>query len=412
MENNGECKSECTHPAPPLFRHVSNPWDLYQAIRRAKVLTVEPVIFLYMFATYLTAPLFQQYYLDRYSLRALENTSYPYSNESRCISKDNVTHYVNISGRENSSESVYADVVSDSTLLYVCRSLVGQAIAIVVTLAMGPLSDHYGRRVIMILVSFGAVLQGVLSITIVYCDLDLHLFILGGAIEGMFGGFSAILMASFSYVSDISSGKWRTMRIGAVESMLFLGGIVSQELGEFWFQKLNCDILSPLCLFVASNIASILYILLFLPESLTSIERRRKISDKPTGFRALVRGASIFLCQVKEYPVFRLWLVLIPLGFIIVISTASMSVGVFFFMDLNWSSQKLGHYQATAMGTHMVALLVVLPVLVALKLPDALISLTAVVANIAMNLMIGFSTATYQMFIGKTASLHFRLQWS
>lgn len=58
---------------------------------------------------------------------------------------------------------------------------------------------------------------------IVNLNLDLHLFILAGAIEGC-GGFSAILAASFAYVSDISSGKWRTLRIDLVESMTAISG--------------------------------------------------------------------------------------------------------------------------------------------------------------------------------------------
>jgi hypothetical protein len=35
------------------------PWSLYQAIRHAKILTVEPVVFLHMFGMYLSLPLFQ-----------------------------------------------------------------------------------------------------------------------------------------------------------------------------------------------------------------------------------------------------------------------------------------------------------------------------------------------------------------
>lgn len=48
----------------------------------------------------------------------------------------------------------------------------------------------------------------------------------------------------------------------------------------------------------------------------------------------------------------------------------------------------------------MVSLIAVLPVLVALNFPDPLLSLIAVIANIAMNIVIGVSQTTCPIFIG------------
>lgn len=85
---------------------------------------------------------------------------------------------------------------------------------------------------------------------------------------------------------------------------------------------------------------------------------------------------------------------LIPLAVIVMKTVAETSVCVFFFRDLNWSSRKIGNYQAISMRSHMVSLIAVLPVLVALNFPDPLLSLIAVIANIAMNIVIGVSQTT------------------
>ena len=85
-----------------------NPWHLHLTFRNAKILTVEPVVFLYMFATYMYFPLYQQYVILRYSKQVLENTSFPY--ETLCIDKDMVTNY-------SGSNTTYDKYVEDKSML-------------------------------------------------------------------------------------------------------------------------------------------------------------------------------------------------------------------------------------------------------------------------------------------------------
>lgn len=371
-----------------------NPWNLYMAFRNAKILTVEVVMFLYFLGVYLSGPLFQQYYLNRYSLVVLKNTRYPYANISHCIERSEVDNYT----RNNTYDRV---VSHQATNLYIYGNLVNRVLAITVTMILGPLSDRYGRRLPIMLVAIGAVLQGLLSLAIVYFTLNMYYFILCGAIAGLFGDFSSLLMASYSYVSDISSGRWRTVRIGILEGVQFMAGLLAQGLGGFWFQKADCNFVYPVLLYVVFNMSIVLYTLVFLPESLTSEKRRRKNADKPKGPKLLLRGASIFFCRVREYSVWRLWFSIIPFVIMVVNVTGAMCINVFFFKDFNWGPGLIGAYQATSMGSNMVVLLVILPILVALKMPDLLISLIGVIFGCTMNLFLGLSTKTYQIFIGE-----------
>ena len=374
-----------------------NPWSLFLAIRDARILTVEPVVFLYFFGLDFVFPLYQQYYLKRASEDVLRNTSHfaALGLNHSCIDK---AHVNNWTGDNTTYDTV---VESNATLIYVLRSLVSATLVIFTVLVTGPLSDRYGRRLVILLVAVGGVLQGLGSVVIVRFDLDLRYFVIIGFIEGCFGNFATMLMASFAYISDISSGKWRTVRLGVAESMLFFGALIALKTGQLWFQELGCDFMPPLYLYIACNLAIIAYTLLFLPESLTSEDRRRKNAGKPSGVRALMRGLSIFFCRVPEYPVWKLWLALVGFFLVVAFALAGQSINVFFFGDLNWSPRKTGNYQAVSTGSHMLALMVVLPLLVTLKLHDTLIGLIGIAANVSMNLLLGLSSATYQIFIGE-----------
>ena len=370
-----------------------NPWKWYLAFRRAKILTVEPAIFLYMFATWLYYPLFLQYVFDYFARHEIRNTSFILEKDHVCFSRSLLDQY-------GDNETI--NIVEDkSNMLTIYSSLANKLLSIIAAMVMGPLSDRYGRRPIILLVAMGGIFQGLGGIFITHFKLNVYYFLIFGGLAGLFGDFAAILMASFSYVSDVSTGKWRTVRIGIAEAMIFFAGLLSEVLGGFWFQKLNCNFTPPLMAFVCCHALIILYTLILLPESLSNEERKMKSMNKPGGLQKQIHGIKIFLCMVKEYPVWKLWLAIIPLLIVVLNMTGATTIGVFFFKDLNWNSTEIGAYQGTSMGSHMLALLLILPVLTALKLPDPLISLIGVVFNCTMNLFTGLTEVTYQLFIGK-----------
>ena len=373
-----------------------NPWTLYQAFRNSHILTIEPIIFFYMFATYLYFPLYQQYFLNYYALNALEdNTSYPYANETRCISRDEVTNYTHDNTTYNS------EVQGKASLLFIYVSLANRIPSILMTLLLGPLSDRYGRRFVVVMVAAGSILGGVTAMLTVHFQLNIMMFILSAALAGLGGDFSALLMSCFSYVSDISQGRWRTVRIGLGEAMLFLSGLVAQGLGGLWFQKLDCDIIPPLFLYLACHAAIILYTILFLPPSLSTEERKRNMEGKHGGIQQLVRGMGLFFCLVREYSVWKLWFVLVPIIILVMNAAGATSIAVFFFRYLEWTPGQIGAYQAISMGSNAFFLLFGLPVLVVLKLPDPVISMIGILINCAGNALTGVSTVPYQLFLGK-----------
>lgn len=376
-----------------------NPFRLFLAFRNAKILTVEPVIFLYMFGTFLYFPLYQQYFFLWFS-KSFINSSSLLPNGSYCLSSNETDHY------GGNGTSIKVQTLSNHLGIYV--SLANQIPSIIFTMIYGPLSDRIGRKPIMIIVALGATVQGLLALAIVHWNLNVYLFILTSFISGLGSHFAGVLMACFSYISDISTVKWRTYRIGVAEGMLFLAGAIAQGTGGIWFEELDCNFLPPVCLFIGCNVLLMAYVLLFLPESVTQKERERRLFNKVSSgngcFDSFVRGFKIYFSQKTGYATWKLWACLISASVIVMVSAGSQQIGVLFLktgdpFDLDPGT--IGYQQMTAQISHMIGLLFVLPLLIALKFPDALIALIGLASSAGMNIFTGLAKLNYELFISK-----------
>lgn len=379
-----------------------SPWNIFQACRDARIVTVEPVLFLYMLGIFTYFPLYEQYYYLRYGVDQLQGTNFTVPNMSFCINSSEIDEY----GGKGSSNVV--ESLSSNLLTY--GSISNRVLSIIATLIMGPLSDKYGRRLIIIIVAVGMLIQGVFSFFIVYFDLSLYYFILTQGIAGATGDFAAMLMACFTYVVDAGSLRWRTLRIAVAEAMLFLAGAIGEGLiSGLWLQKLNCDFIPPILLFIACSVAIIGYTLAFLPESLSSSERQKHTSNKQSKLQSLTLGLKILFFKFEEYAAWKLWGGTIILLVVVTNMAGAVALSIYYFkanLSLDWDPEITGYFLGTQQLSHMVALLVILPALMVCKLPDALISLIGLATNFAVNLVIGLASKTYQLFISKFCPLN------
>ena len=382
-----------------------NPWRWYLAFRRAKVITIEPVVFLYMLAVYLNSALTSQYYDWRFGKLALMNTSFPSAqNLSFCINSSELDLY----GGNGTADGVQ----TSSRHLLIFTGLAHALPSIFTALLLGPFSDHYGRKFIIYFVTVGAILQGLMSISVIHFELDIYFFILISAVSGITGGYASILTATMAYIADISSQRWRTFRIGLVESMVFFSGAVGQGISGYWLAELNCSYTPPLWLFTACNAVVILYTLIFLPESITYKERKR-MASRTSCCKNLVQGLRMYLCGLK-YSTWRLWAALIAVSAVVANLTGSQAISPLFFQSspLEWNPREIGAYKAINMATHGVVLVLLLPVFVGIKFPDALIAIVGLTFSAGVNIFTGFVSQLWQMFVGMFQNAHTLLVYS
>ncbi len=372
-----------------------NPWKLYLAFRRKKILTIEPVIFLYMFATYLSLSILQQYFLNRFGEEKLKNTRFVWPNHSFCVNSTGLDAYANATN----------EVQAKSSRVFLYGALPNQLISVVVTLVFGPLSDRIGRKPIMYVASIGSTLNGLALLCLVHYNLSISYFILVIALTGLIGGYASILTACLAYITDVASQKWLIYRIGILEASIFAAGALGEGLSGVWLEANHCSF-EPLIWMYTSAMAGIgIYTLIFLPESSTRQERREKALRRPRGIKALLQGFKLFFCS--KWPVgWRLWAAVVATSIIVFNVVGNSEITTFFLKNhpLDWGPQTIGLYQATAMITHMVCLLAVLPILVALRFPDALIALIGLAFSAGMDVFTGFVKITWQMFVSKSVA--------
>lgn len=373
-----------------------SPYHACAALYRAKLITVEPAIFLIMLARQLYIQLYEQYYYVNYGSQLLQNTSFPFPNGSFCLNSSQVDSYAG-----NGSFKI-VETRSDNLVVY--GQLANRIPSIIITVLLGPLSDRYGRKPILLLAAVGMTLEGFIAMLIVHFQWNPYYFIVANFVSGICGDYSGILSGGYAYIADVSSVKWRGLRIGIIEGVFCIGAAAGPILVGYWLQQNNCDFILPLWLFVACNITAGLYIMFCIPESLTKAERQDLTSKNPKGFKAMLHGLGILAGRVPQYShtLWKLWAVNFVASLLVLNAAGAELISVYFLkappFDVN--SQMVGIYQTAQFASRAFSNTVLMAVFSAMKMPEAAIALIAVAIHSACNLLIGFSRKVYQVFTG------------
>ncbi|KAG9091808.1 hypothetical protein FRC07_011784 [Ceratobasidium sp. 392] len=104
-----------------------------------------------------------------------------------------------------------------------------------------------------------------------------RILILGGALDGLAGGFSAVVAAGHAYVSDCSSPLARSRIFSFWTGVVYAGGALGPSLGALLNHYTN-DLLSTFYLCTALHIVYGLLVFFVVPESV-SVEARAKAKE-------------------------------------------------------------------------------------------------------------------------------------
>ena len=79
---------------------------------------------------------------------------------------------------------------------------------------MGGWSDKVGRRPTLILPVLGGVLDAAGVLIVMIFDLPIYCFFVGAFLHGLFGYYTAIILACLSYIADTTDQTQIALRLG------------------------------------------------------------------------------------------------------------------------------------------------------------------------------------------------------
>lgn len=379
-------------------------------------MTVEPVLLVFMFAQFLSYPVYQNLVHNIICDRTPNCTRDSLGNGTVSLSSLG-------NGSQHSSCSLPDEVeqqVQTETSHWILYTNLALGIpSICFSIFYGSISDQLGRKLFVFLPALGAAINTGVVLEVAYLRdrLPLYMCLIGSFSSGLYGGYSVLNFAAYAYAADVTANSGRTRQIGLLESMTYLGATLSLLVGGVWMSK-DSSYISIFWCVLACQVAVMGYTVLALPESMyfsgqRSEDRRplstynRKFSQTHKFSRACGRFFSGMRYNI--YGFFKLlftnWrLSLLFVVFSVVeINFLGITDVVFLYTmgePLCWSTKIIGYFLALKVFCNGIASLFVLPLMVALHFSDTLIVLIGLASGGVGLVMMGVATKTWIMFVG------------
>ncbi|XP_076464411.1 proton-coupled folate transporter-like [Babylonia areolata] len=356
-------------------------------------ITVEPVLFLYMFAVNVVLPTLQALAYFKVCIQRY--------NASFCQQLRNVTFQ-----QEHSEEN---DYVQSTTSHWILLANVAMTIpaCFTVMLFLGSFGDKVGRKFPVVLPILGAVAQSLASLlNAVFPYAPLGFLLIGPLLSGMCGGIIAALMAVFSYITHVAPPETKTTRIGILESMIFLAG----TLGVFT-SGVMLDGTSFTFVFGFSaglQCLALVYVVVWLEDVRP---------PEPVVLRSMCgRWAWESLKEVMQFvrrpraPRVRLTILLLVLSIdlILLCTVGELDILLLFLRrePLAWSQTLFGYFKGLENLLRGLVLMVALPLLKRkLRVRDTSLVLGGLVSKVAGLVLLGLATHTWMVFCAGVVSM-------
>ena len=240
--------------------------------------------------------------------------------------------------------------------------------AFIPALFYGPISDRIGRKPMLLLIATAACIAGALSIAIVTLDLNLYYLPIVSFVVAIGGSVPGLITINYSYVADISSKKLLTLRIGILEAMIFIGNAIGIAISGQWLYHIGCSFVQSLWFYLACNMFIVFYVVFYLPESMSLVERQARVREGTGGIRVIIRGIKLIF--VRDYSRWRIWfgLSVTFMLYFLVVGVASIITLFLYSPPLKWDAGLITIFQSVAELCNGLILVVILPFLVILHI--------------------------------------------
>lgn len=206
---------------------------------------------------------------------------------------------------------------------------------------LGSLSDHYGRRPILLLSQAGTMLSWVIflissfvpHVNVLSIGLPLLVIILARIADGITGGNNSVANA---YLSDITTREEKTKAFGMLGGVVGIGMVIGPAIGGLTMSS-SLGYLAPVLITLAVSVITLIIMMKYLPESLKEENRKKELNFK-------LSEELQFLPKLKKYSANRQikYLFYIRTAFLFVFTSFSAIFVLFMIDEFQLSSQHIG----------------------------------------------------------------------
>ena len=369
---------------------TENPQEIKRKAPPSCNITVEPVTFFYACAMILHTPVIQQYVYSRVALsRGLTVSNYQ-SDATKCE--------LSASGDSYRYRESRNSVQAEASLVHLGIVLSASVPSIVMALLLGAWSDKVGRKIVMLLPIIGGLIDTTCILVVMYANLPVYALFFGSFINGICGFFTTMILAVFSYVADITEESRRAFRLGILEAIAFLSGMISHLTSGWWIKHLGFK--SPYWLILGLHLCNLFYVLIFLPETMKHTEKKRlkDLFDREHFYRIIRLFTNADLD--KKWPLIGLML---ASAFMMISSIGFGSLIVLYALDAPFccSPIMIGYFLAESMLVQAIGAMFGFLILRRCMSEMALTQI-GFISIVASLLMLAFIKTSWLMFIGKS----------
>ncbi|KAB1265383.1 Proton-coupled folate transporter [Camelus dromedarius] len=337
---------------------------------------VEPLVFFANFALVLQDPVTTQYLWHRFSA----DLGYNGTRERGSCSN----HTVDPTAQE-------VETLTSHWTLYM--NVGGFLVGLFSSTLLGAWSDCVGRRPLLVLASFGLLLNNLVSIFVVHLQLHVGYFVLGRILCALLGDFSGLLAAGFASVADVSCSRTRTIRMALLEACIGVAGMLASLVGGHWLQEQGYA--NPFWLALALLITMTLYAAFCFGETVKEPTPARLFTLRH--HRSIVQ---LYVAQAPEKSRKHLALYSLAVFVVITVHIGAQDILTLYEMStpLCWDSRLIGYGSAAQQLPYLSSLLGLW--LLQYCLDDTWVAEIGLAFNILGMVVFAFATITPLMFTG------------
>jgi DHA1 family tetracycline resistance protein-like MFS transporter len=265
---------------------------------------------------------------------------------------------------------------------------------------LGSLSDKIGRKPVMMIPIISTIISIGSVLIIAEYNLNLWVLALVKFLTGLMGSYSVLIIASFAYISDVTTVDERTSMFVLVEASFFLAFTIGPVLGGYLARTLTNGVIGVFHLTLFLEALVLFYIAIILSESLPKKIQSQNNQQRTCGkmmVSALKSTFSIFSTS-KSASHNLMLLVMFAMGL------CSGATGCFFLwaaFKFGWDSYDQGIYLFVSSLARMLAMVSLSPLLkTCLKNPivyDIRVLQGSMLVTMISNVLLAFSTRGWML---------------